>query len=165
MLETLYSTGVRRSEIANIRVCDINLDQGILFIREGKGCKDRYIPIGERATQWIEKYIYEIRYIYVNSPDCGTLFLTKSGSKFSPDLMGDHIKTLIKRSGVEKKGGCHIFRHTFATLLLDSGADIRSIQKMLGHESLETTQIYTRVSVQKLKKVHDLYHPAKAERS
>lgn len=161
ILETLYSTGMRRAEIVNLKLTDIDFDQGIVFICEGKGKKDRYIPIGKRAIEWIEKYLYDSRVYFVNSPDDGILFLTNSGTKFKPDLMGNLVRKIIDQAEIKKKGACHIFRHSFATLLLGSGADIRSIQKMMGHESLESTQIYTHVNVKKLKEIHDLYHPAK----
>ena len=148
IIETLYSTGMRRSEIVNLQITDISID-----------------PIGIRAIRWVDKYIYESRVYFVDKPDCGTLFLTNSGTKFVPDLMGNLVRKIIDKAEITKKGSCHIFRHSFATLLLDSGADIRSIQKMMGHDSLESTQIYTHVSVKKLKEVHDLYHPAKDKRS
>ena len=166
ILEILYSTGIRRLEIVNIRYTDINKEQGILFIKEGKGKKDRFVPIGRRALDWIDKYLYEVRpKLNILNSENKELFLTHTGGCFTPDIMSYVVGKYIKKSKIEKSGGCHMFRHTFATILHNSGVDIRFIQAMLGHENLETTQIYTRVAIHKLKELHDIHHPARSERT
>ena len=163
IMEMLYSTGMRRMELINLNIYDIDGERGTLIIRQGKGKKDRMIPIGDRAVKWIDKYLYEIRPTLVISPDHGTLFLTGQGEAFTPGRLTQMVRTYVSASGIGKKGACHLFRHTMATLMLEHGADIRYIQEMLGHAKLETTQIYTQVSIRKLKQIHTLTHPAKLE--
>jgi integrase/recombinase XerD len=160
ILETFYSTGIRRGELVRLKLYDIGFERGTLMIREGKGQKDRVVPIGERALKWLEKYLLDIRPHLVVPPDEGVVFLTYMGVPFHPDALGHEMKKYILASGVGKEGACHIFRHTVATLMLDGGADIRYVQEMLGHTKLETTSIYTQVTIDKLKKIHDATHPA-----
>lgn len=166
MLETLYSTGVRRRELVHLTLYDIDFERGVVLIRQGKGKKDRFVPIGERALAWIEKYLAEARPQLAIEPDDGYLFLTYSGIPFSPDLLTRWVREYIEAANLGKSGSCHLFRHTVATLMLEGGADIRFVQEMMGHENLQTTQIYTRVSIRKLKEIHSATHPsAKLERS
>jgi len=165
ILETFYSTGVRRMELINLRLYDIELNQGTLMVRQGKGKKDRLIPIGQRALLWIDKYLSEVRPRFVNLPDEGYLFITHHGNQFVHNAMGRLVKDYILKANIGKQGSCHLFRHTMATLMLENGADIRYIQEMLGHAKLETTQVYTQVSIKKLKEIHELTHPAKLERT
>jgi integrase/recombinase XerD len=165
ILETLYSTGLRRQEMCNLKIHDVDLDRGTLVVRQGKGKKDRMIPIGSRAVLWIQKYIDEVRSYLVREPDDGSLFLTRLCAPFSGQQMADMVRDHIIRSGVKKEGSCHLFRHTMATLMLEGGADIRFIQAMLGHASIISTEIYTQVAIRKLKEVYELTHPgAKLER-
>jgi integrase/recombinase XerD len=165
ILETLYSTGLRRSEMCALEVRDVDVDRGTLIVRQGKGKKDRMIPIGARAVSWIEKYVEEVRPRLVREPDDGTLFLTRLQAPFSGQQMADMVRDTIRASGIEKEGSCHLFRHTMATLMLEGGADIRFIQAMLGHASILSTEIYTQVAIRKLKEVHELTHPgAKLDR-
>lgn len=165
ILETLYSTGIRRQEIINLGIQDIDTERGVLTVRQGKGRKDRVIPIGDRAILWVEKYLYEIRPEFACNTDEGTLFLNSYGEKLHPSSMSKLVRNYVKQSKINKSGSCHMFRHTMATLMLENGADVRFIQAMLGHVKLETTQIYTQVSIKKLKQVHTLTHPAKAHRT
>lgn len=165
ILETLYSTGIRRTEAANLSVYDVDLQNGTVMIREGKGRKDRFIPIGERACAWIEKYREAVRPQYVREPDDGTLFLTEYGEPLHGNRLSDLVRKHLDAAGVTKPGSCHLFRHTMATLMLENGADIRYIQSMLGHAMLSTTEIYTHVSIRKLKEIHTRTHPAKLARS
>jgi integrase/recombinase XerD len=160
ILETLYSTGIRRAELVNLGLYDVHRDQGTLMVRLGKGRKDRVVPIGERALSWIEKYLVEVRPTLVMEPDDGTLFISHFGQAYSPHWVTEIVRTYVIQAGIGKTGGCHLFRHTMATLMLESGADIRFIQAMLGHAKLETTSIYTYVSIRKLKEIHELTHPA-----
>jgi integrase/recombinase XerD len=160
IIETLYSTGIRRAELANLKLYDIDTRNGTLMIREGKGKKDRMVPIGQRAGDWIDRYRDEVRPSLTVEPDAGYLFLHEYGEPFRGNRLTDLVKKYIQAAGVNKPGACHIFRHTMATLMLDNGADIRFIQAMLGHSDLSTTQIYTQVSIAKLKEIHALTHPA-----
>ena len=166
ILETLYSTGMRRMELVNLALYDLDLDRGTLMVRQGKGKKDRMVPIGERAAVWIEKYRSDVRHQLVVEPDDGTLFLTAEGARFSLDGMTSLARNYVLAADTGKRGACHLFRHTMATQMLENGADIRFIQQMLGHAKLETTQIYTQVSIRKLQEIHRATHPtARHERT
>lgn len=160
ILETFYSTGMRRTELCRLKRYDTDLNRGIVIIRHGKGRKERVVPIGDRALAWIKKYLWELRPGLVTNPDDNTLFLTQTGKPLTPKHLSRIVRVHVNVSGIGKEGSCHMFRHTMATLMLEGGADTRYIQQMLGHASLETTQIYTRVSIGKLKEVHDNTHPA-----
>jgi len=160
ILETLYSTGMRRLELIQLRLYDLDLARGIVTIRQGKGKKDRVIPIGDRAVAWIEKYLAESRPRLVVEPDASTLFLSADGEEISRDHLTFMARDYIAQAEIGKTGACHLFRHTMATLMLENGADIRFIQQMLGHAKLSSTQIYTQVSIRMLKQVHSMTHPA-----
>lgn len=162
ILETFYSTGMRRSELMNLSVFDLDRERGTVMIRQGKGKKDRMIPIGERALNWIDRYQDEVRAQLVIGRDHATLFLTNTGEPFTPNRLTQMVRTYIQAADIGKSGSCHLFRHTMATLMLENGADIRYIQAMLGHAELSTTQIYTQVSIRKLKEIHTATHPGKA---
>lgn len=165
IMETLYSTGIRRSELINLKLYDIDDDREVLTIREGKGRRDRMIPIGNRALSWIRKYLDDVRPSLMMEPDNGVLFLTYEGESMSQNHLTKLVRNYIKSSGVPKVGSCHIFRHTMATLMLEGGADIRFIQQMLGHAELTSTEVYTQVSLKKLKEIYLATHPgAKLER-
>lgn len=160
MLEVFYSTGIRRAEMIDLERHCLYAERGIVAVRQGKGRKDRFVPIGERAVLWTEKYLADVR-PDLETADLNTLFLDGDGTKFEPDKMSRLVQGYIQRSGVGKQGCCHLFRHTMATLMLENGADIRFIQQMLGHANISTTEIYTHVSILKLKEVHALTHPAR----
>lgn len=160
MLEVLYSTGLRRAELAHLGVHDIDPDRGTVWVREGKGRKDRIVPIGERALDWVARYQSEVRPGWVVGADDGPLFLTHLGEAFTLDHLTSVIRRYIEAANIGKSGACHLLRHTMATLMLEGGADIRHIQAILGHEKLTTTELYTRVSIQHLKAIHDASHPA-----
>ena len=160
MLEMFYSTGMRRTELLRLRLYDVDREAGIVTIREGKGKKDRVIPVGERAVAWLDKYLDQARPRLVSEPDDGTLFLTAQGEPFGPNRLSGLVRDYVEAAGVGKHGACHLFRHTMATLMLEGGADIRFIQQMLGHARLDTTQIYTHVSIRMLKQIHSATHPA-----
>lgn len=160
ILEMFYSTGIRRQELVDLERQHLDIARGIVAIRQGKGKKDRFIPVGERALLWIEKYLADVR-PDLETTDTHTLFLDDTGCKMDPHRISRAVRAYVDKSGVDKQGRCHLFRHTMATLMLENGADIRFIQQMLGHAQLSTTEIYTHVSILKLKQVHALTHPAR----
>ena len=160
MMELLYSTGLRRMELAHLKLPDLDLERGTLMVREGKGRKDRYVPVGERAIDWLAKYITEVRPQLVFLRDDLTLFLTRGGEPFNYCWLSNTVARYIDRANIGKRGGCHLFRHTMATLMLENGADVRYIQAMLGHAELSTTSIYTQVAIRMLKEIHAATHPS-----
>ena len=145
--------------MVNLSRADVHTDRGVLVVRQGKGKKDRFVPISERATQWITKYLDEVRIGFAIEPDPQNVFLEKNGQPLTPARLSRLVTKYIKQADIGKSGSCHLFRHTVATLMLDNGADIRFIQQMLGHASILTTEIYTHVSIVKLKKIHEMTHP------
>ena len=161
MLEAFYSTGIRRMEMANLKLFDLDAERGTIMVRQGKGKKDRMVPIGERALAWAAKYLADARPKLVQEPDDGLLFLTNLGEPFSLNRLTQLVREYVARAELGKTGACHLFRHTMATLMLENCADIRFIQEMLGHAELSTTQIYTQVSIRKLKEIHTATHPAR----
>ena len=164
ILETLYSTGMRRMELINLNQFDLDTERGTVMIRQGKGKKDRMIPIGDRALAWIQKYRDEVRPQLALASDDGTLFLTHLGLPFTPGRLSQIVREKIDAAQINKHGSCHLFRHTMATLMLEGGCDIRYIQAMLGHSELTSTQLYAQVSIVKLKAIHTLTHPARWEK-
>lgn len=160
MLETFYSTGVRRGELIGLSVFDLDRERQTLIIRHGKSRRDRIVPVGERALLWIAKYLDEVRPALVVEPDQGTLFITRYGEAISRNHLSQLVRAYVRDSGVGKRGSCHLFRHTVATLMLENGADVRFIQQLLGHADLTSTQVYTHVSIRQLQRVHALTHPA-----
>ena len=162
MLEVLYATGIRRSELARLQVVNLDIERLTMTVRQGKGKKDRMIPTGARAAVWARRYLVEARPKLATEPDDGTLFLTVDGTAFGVDRLTGLVASYVKRSGVGKPGACHLFRHTMATLMLEGGADIRFIQQMLGHADISTTQIYTQVSLRQLRAIHEATHPGAA---
>jgi integrase/recombinase XerD len=167
MLEALYSTGMRRAELTSLRADDVDLARGTVFIRQGKGGKDRVVPIGERACRWIEKYLYQVRSELVDVDDDGTLFLAKHGEGMQAKQLSVIVRQAIAEARLERfadthpNAACHLLRHACATHMLENGADIRYIQALLGHADLSTTEVYTRVSIMQLKAVHERTHPAR----
>jgi integrase/recombinase XerD len=160
ILEMLYSTGIRRMELAGISIHDLNLDDNALIVRSGKGNRDRMVPLGASATGWVRRYLAEGRPILVGHVDESVLFLTDFGEPFLKNRLGDLVKKFLVRARVSSRGACHLFRHACATHMLENGADIRFIQALLGHADLSTTQIYTHVCIAKLKEVHAATHPS-----
>ncbi|SPE21326.1 Tyrosine recombinase XerC 2 [Burkholderiales bacterium] len=146
MLETLYSTGMRRSELVALRADDIDLERGTVLIRQGKGRKDRAVPIGERACRWIQKYICEFRPAYVDAEDPGILFLARHGEAMQAKQLSVIVRKAIEAATPERfknthpNAACHLLRHACATHMLENGADIRFIQALLGHSSLSTSR-------------------------
>ncbi len=159
ILEVFYSTAIRRMELVNLLVWDVDPKRGTLFVREGKGRRDRVVPISGRALAWVERYRLEIRPLLVWDASEDHLFLTKRGEALTPTPLGTDVGRYVEAANIGKKGSCHLWRHTCATLMLEGGADVRFVQEMLGHASIQSTQVYTRVSIAKLKQVHAATHP------
>lgn len=157
MLELLYASGLRASELINLRVKDLNLDDGFLLCR-GKGDKERVVPLGHSAAQALRRYLEDIRPRLLKT-DLDFLFLTSRGQNFTRQGFWKLLKGYALKAGLGKKISPHILRHSFATHLLERGADLRSVQLMLGHSQITTTQIYTHVSRKRLRSVYDKYHP------
>ena len=164
MLETLCSTGIRRAEMIGLSLYDVDTERGTLMVRQGKGRRDRLVPIGARACAWVARYVQEVRPQFALTLDQRTLFVTDYGEPFENNRLSDMVKLHMRYAGFAS-GGCHAFRHAMATHMLENGADIRYIQAILGHSELSTTQIYTHVAIGKLKAVHALTHPARLERA
>jgi len=159
ILETFYATGVRRSELVGLDVGDVDLGRGVLAVRQGKGAKDRFVPLSERASAWLRRYVEDVRPHHLHRVSGDALFLSVRGRRLSRNHLGEVVRRTVETADIGKRGACHLFRHTMATLMLEGGADTRFIQQMLGHAKLETTQIYTRVSISKLRSVYEATHP------
>ena len=159
ILEVLYATAIRRTELSVLRLDDIDWSRCLLRINQGKGHKDRVVPMGERARAWLEVYRHHVRPQLVCGRDEGWLFLNRDGGQLSAKKLSARVSGYIARANLGKTGSCHLLRHTAATLMLEGGADIRYIQAFLGHENLESTQVYTRVSVAQLQAIHARTHP------
>ena len=160
ILEVFYSCALRRQELIELTVRDVDFDRGTVFVRCGKGAKDRYVPIGERALFWLRLYLELTRPGFTNDLYRDQLFLSSVGTPICPDWLSRKIRHYLNAARIDKKGSCHLLRHTVATLMLDGGADIRYVAEMLGHTRLETTQRYTRVSIDRLRIIHAAAHPA-----
>lgn len=160
ILETLYSCGLRVSELVNLRISQLYLDVG--FIRViGKGDKERLVPIGQSATKYINLYRQTQRqHLQVASGHEDILFLNRHGRKLSRVMIFLIIRELVQQAGIKKNVSPHTFRHSFATHLVEGGADLRAVQEMLGHESITTTEIYTHLDREFLRKTLENYHPA-----
>ncbi len=159
MLELFYSTGLRRAELCRLELPDLNPERRTLRVRLGKGKKDRVVPVGARALAWLERYLKEVRPRLCLDTRTPALFLTGYGDAFNPDVVSRMVSGWLKRAGLKRKGCCHVLRHSCATHMLENGADIRFIQQLLGHEKLDTTAIYTEVSIKQLQEVHARCHP------
>jgi integrase/recombinase XerD len=158
ILELLYATGLRISELTNLELSQIDLKRGLIKIL-GKGGKERIVPIGETALAWVRDYIDNVRKDIVNKNDNIYIFLSHKGKKMSRKSCWNFISEYSKLALDNKYISPHSLRHAFATHLLNNGADLRSVQMLLGHSSLSTTQIYTHVAKERLIKFHNKYHP------
>lgn len=157
MLELLYATGLRVSELVSLKRKELNVEDGFLLCR-GKGGKERIVPIGGTARQAIRRYLEEARSRFLKEPN-DLIFLTSRGGAFTRQGFWKLLKAYAKKAGLGLKISPHMLRHSFATHLMEGGADLRSVQLMLGHTQITTTQIYTHVSRERLRKVYEKYHP------
>jgi integrase/recombinase XerD len=164
ILEILYSTAIRRAEVANLKLYDIETSMGYLTVRHGKGGKDRVVPIGKEACRLVETYLTGIRPEWINANKTDYLFLNRWGDRMDPNSVWAVVRKYAKLAGLKKPVSTHLLRHACATHMLRAGAPVRHLQEMLGHKSLETTQIYTRVTINDLKAVHAKFHPREQEK-
>ena len=164
LMELMYSTAIRRLETANLAIYDLDFNRKILMVRQGKGGKDRVVPVGERALAWVDKYLLEARPLLLTC-ETQALFISDSGVGVTPCVVAHRVGRHKDRAGIKKPGEAHLLRHTCATHMLEGGADIRYVQEMLGHADLETTALYTRVSIDRLRAVHEATHPARLHRA
>jgi integrase/recombinase XerD len=158
VLELMYATGLRVSEIVDLKTENINLEVGFLRCI-GKGNKERIVPIGKQARYAIEKYLAKSRLKIKNAQSCNALFLSRLGKKISRQSFWKMIKKYALQAGIDKDITPHTLRHSFATHLLERGADLRVVQEMLGHSDISTTQIYTHINKERLKSIHNQFHP------
>jgi integrase/recombinase XerD len=158
MLELLYATGLRVSELVHLSINDVNLEVGYLKTK-GKGSKERIVPIGGSATRALRTYLEKARGQFAPSSSNGTLFLGRRGRGMTRQGFWKLLRKYGQAAGIEKRLSPHTLRHSFATHLLERGADLRSVQTMLGHVDISTTQVYTHVSREHLKHLHQKYHP------
>lgn len=158
ILELLYATGMRVSELISLKLTDLNLS--FSYIRcLGKGSKERIVPFGREALLWLKKYLEKVRPELVKREGVAPIFLTRLGRGFTRQGLWKLLRKYARRTGAEKKITPHTLRHSFATHLLQGGADLRSVQELLGHSDISTTQIYTHVDRERLKRIHAKYHP------
>ena len=159
VLELLYACGTRVSELINIKISDLFFDDDVIRVF-GKGSKERIIPIGSSAVKWINKYLKESRVLLMKKAKSENyLFLNNRGTKLSRMGVWKIVDRYVKEAGIEKEVHPHTFRHSFATHLLEGGADLRAVQEMLGHADISTTQIYTHIDRDYIKQVHKDFHP------
>jgi integrase/recombinase XerD len=158
MLELLYATGLRVSELVGLKMSDLQLDAGYLTAF-GKRSKQRIVPMGETAREALTFYLREGRQLLLKDSECSHVFLNRAGKGLTRQGFWKIIKKRALASGIRKNITPHTLRHSFATHLLENGADLRSVQTMLGHADISTTQIYTHVTRERLKKLHEQYHP------
>jgi integrase/recombinase XerD len=159
ILELLYDTAIRRAEVAAIRVADLDLAAGYILIH-GKGDKDRVVPVSQRVCGLVQNYLLMVRPAWVAGDDPGYLILNRFGTRMDANGIWAVVKRCAVLAGIKKNVTTHTFRHTCATHMLKNGAPVRHLQEMLGHESLESTQIYTHVTINDLKQIHAKYHPS-----
>ena len=164
ILEVLYTTGIRKEELNNLTLNDVDYNDGFLRIIQGKGRKDRIVPLGRICCRYLENYIKSVRPELIKDPYNNHLFLSSRGNKLSKNVAWELVKKYAKKAKIKKNVSPHTFRHTCATAMLKNKADIRAVQELLGHESLDTTQVYTRVTINDLKEVHSRCHPREKDK-
>tara|TARA_B100000929_G_C15474805_1_gene409109 strand:- start:883 stop:1482 length:600 start_codon:yes stop_codon:yes gene_type:complete len=161
IIETLYGCGLRVSELTDLKISDLFFKEGFIKVT-GKGDKQRFVPISEYTIKFINIYRNEIRNHQKIKPEAtDTLFLNRRGNKLTRAMIFTIVKKLTEVAGIRKKISPHTFRHSFATHLLENGADLRAIQQMLGHESITTTEVYVHVDRSHLRQVMEQFHPRK----
>lgn len=158
MFETIYATGLRVSELVELKIFEMDLQSGLVRII-GKGSKERLVPLGEWAIEWINRYLTESRVVFLKKP-CEAVFLSRFGTSMTRQMFWQIVKRHAVQAGIDAASiSPHTLRHAFATHLLNHGADLRVVQLLLGHSDISTTQIYTHVASERLKKLHAAHHP------
>jgi integrase/recombinase XerD len=158
MLELMYATGLRVSELVGLEVANVNLNQGIVRIM-GKGSKERLVPLGEEAIDWLQRYMTGARPDLLKGADCKHVFVTARKSGMTRQAFWHSVRKHAVQAGIDQSVSPHMLRHSFATHLLNHGADLRVVQLLLGHSDLSTTQIYTHIAREGLKQMHRKHHP------
>ena len=158
LLEVLYATGMRASECLGLRLEDVNLNAGYA-VCTGKGQKQRLVPLGEHAVSWLRRYLRDARPSFTRKKDCGRLFVNPRGGALSRQSLWTVVRRAAAAAGLRRKVSPHVLRHSFASHLLEGGADLRSVQAMLGHADIGTTQIYTHLPSEALKRMYRTFHP------
>lgn len=158
MLEVMYATGLRISELINLKLSNVDLELNLIKT-VGKGNKERIIPIGEYATEYLKKYIYEYRPLFIKKGNSEYIFLNKSGTCMSRQMFFKIVQKIAQEKNIKTSFSPHTLRHSFATHMLEYGADLRTIQELLGHSNISTTQIYTNISMSKIRENYDNFHP------
>ena len=158
MLELMYATGLRVSELVGLELASVNINQGVVRIT-GKGNKERLVPLGEEAMDWLGRYLREARPGLMGGRDCPLLFVTARRGGMSRQAFWYAIRRHAQAAGIDRPVSPHMLRHSFATHLLNHGADLRVVQLLLGHSDLSTTQIYTHIAREGLKRLHSKHHP------
>jgi integrase/recombinase XerD len=158
MLEVIYATGLRVSELVGLRLQDINLERGFVIV-VGKGSKERAVPLGEVAAARLQEYLDRSRPLLLKGKGTDALFVSSRRRQVTRQMFWQRIKFYVRKAGITRNVSPHTLRHSFATHLLDNGADLRAVQAMLGHSDISTTQIYTHVSRERLKRIHEKHHP------
>ncbi|HEX5363101.1 MAG TPA: tyrosine recombinase, partial [Gallionella sp.] len=158
MFEVLYATGLRVSELVTLRITQVSMDMGVVRVM-GKGSKERLVPLGEEALDWLRRYMTDGRAVLLSGKVSDALFVTARGEGMTRQMFWYLIKKHAKAGGLHKSLSPHTLRHAFATHLLNHGADLRVVQMLLGHADISTTQIYTHVARERLKRLHAQHHP------
>lgn len=158
ILELMYASGLRVSEVVELPISQLNLSAGLVMVT-GKGNKERLVPLGEHAADWLSKYIQFARPVLLKNQVSDSLFISRIGRKMTRQTLWHRIKNLALEAGISAQLSPHTLRHAFATHLINYGADLRSVQLLLGHSDLSTTQIYTHVAKERLKSLHQTHHP------
>ncbi len=164
IMEVLYTTGIRKEELNSLTLADVDYHDGFLMVNLGKGKKDRVVPLGRIACRYLENYIKSVRPEMIKDPYNNHLFLSARGNRLSKNLVWELVKKYAKQAKIKKSISPHKLGHTCATVMLKNKADIRAVQELLGHESLESTQVYTHINITDLKEVHKRCHPREKDK-
>ena len=159
IMEVLWATGIRRAELVGLDIYSIDFSQETLMVRKGKGNRDRVVPIGKQALIWVQTYMDESRPILIEDPEETAMFIDKNGNAMSLVALSTCVRRHVLNA-TEKKGGCHLIRHSVGTMLMRNGLHMRLVQEILGHKKMETTQIYTHLTIMELKKAYMQAHPS-----
>jgi integrase/recombinase XerD len=164
ILEVFYATGIRKAELMVLTPADANLDEGLLRINQGKGGKDRVVPLTQLACSFLNNYLTMVRPELLNCGKCPNLFISQRGGPLSRNALGDLVLRYARQAGIKKRVTCHVWRHSCATHLLKNRANLRHVQELLGHRQLSTTERYLHLTITDLKEAHQKHHPREQNR-